>query len=127
VARQLAEQGFWPDTVSTDVHTSSIKAPISIDMPSTMSRLLHLGMSLEAAVAASTTAPARAIGWDDRIGTLRPGLAGDVAVLEVEEGSFPLTDSYRQSEVVARRLVARYTVCGGEVLEPASRPEAAPV
>ena len=47
VARQLAEQGFWPDTISTDVHTSSIKAPISIDMPATMSRLMHLGMSLE--------------------------------------------------------------------------------
>jgi dihydroorotase len=118
VSRQLAEQGFWPDTISTDVHTSSIKAPISIDMPATMSRLLHLGMSLEAAVAASTVAPARAIGWDDRIGTLRPGLAGDVAVLALEEGSFPFTDSYRTSEVANRRLVARYTVCGGEVLEP---------
>jgi predicted amidohydrolase len=86
-------------------------------MPATMSRLMHLGMSLEAAVAASTVAPARAIGWDDRIGSLRPGLAGDVAVLAVEEGSFPLTDSYRTSELVTRRLVARYTVCGGELLE----------
>src|SRR5919199_1552014 len=48
VSHRLAEQGFWPDTISTDVHTSSIKAPISIDMPNTMSKLLHLGMDLEA-------------------------------------------------------------------------------
>jgi dihydroorotase len=114
VSHQLAAQEFWPDTISTDVHTSSIKPPIAIDMPNTMSKLLHLGMDLAAVVRASTYAPAKAIGWDDRIGSLQPGMAGDVAILALEEGEFPLTDSYRRAEVAKRRLVARHTIIAGE-------------
>lgn len=116
VSHQLAAQDFWPDTISTDVHTSSIKDPIAVDMPNVMSKLLHLGMDLDAVVEASTAAPARAIGWDDRIGSLQPGMAGDVAVLAMEEGEFPFTDSYRQAEHAARRLVARHTICAGQLL-----------
>jgi dihydroorotase len=116
VSHALAAQGFWPDTISTDVHTSSIKEPIAVDMPNVMSKLLHLGMDLEAVVRASTHEPARRIGWDDRIGSLQPGMAADVAVLALEEGDFPLTDSYRQTERAGRRLVARHTICGGEPL-----------
>ena len=92
VARLLAEQGFWPDTISTDVHTSSIKEPIAIDMPSTMTRLLHLGMGLAEVIAPAPGGPGRAIGWEDRIGALRPGMAGDVAVLALEEGEFRFTE-----------------------------------
>ncbi len=116
VSHALAEQGFWPDTISTDVHTSSIKDPISIDMPNAMSKMLHLGMDLEAVVRASTLEPARQIGWDDRIGTLAPGREADVAVLALEEGQFSLTDSYRQTEQASRRLVARHTIRGGQVI-----------
>ena len=85
-------------------------------MPGTMTRLLHLGMGLEEVIAASTWRAARAIGWEDRIGALRPGMAGDVAVLALEEGEFRFTNSYRQSVVARRRLVARHTICAGELL-----------
>lgn len=117
VGHQLAEQGFWPDTISTDVHTGSIKPPLSVDMPNAMSKLLHLGMELEAVIRASTYEPARCIGWDDRIGSLQPGMEADVAVLALEEGDFPLVDSYRQEEHASRRLIARYTICRGQLLE----------
>jgi dihydroorotase len=126
VSRLLAEQGFWPDTISTDVHTSSIKEPIAIDMPGTMTRLLHLGMGLDEVIAASTWRAAQAIGWEDRIGTLRPGMAGDVAVLALEEGEFPFTDSYRHSVVARRRLVARHTICAGELLTAPAAPAGPP-
>ena len=116
VSHHLTEQEFWPDTISTDVHTSSIKPPISIDMPNAMSKLMHLGMSMDEVVAASTWRAAAAIGWQDRIGSLQPGMAGDVAVLALEEGEFPLTDSYRQAETATRRLVARHTIIAGEPL-----------
>jgi dihydroorotase len=116
VAHALAEQGFWPDTISTDVHTSSIKPPIAIDMPNAMSKLLHLGMDLEAVVRASTYEPARRIGWEDRIGSLQPGLEADVAVLALEEGDVELADSFRQTERANRCLVARHTIRAGEIL-----------
>ncbi len=116
VSHALAEQGFWPDTISTDVHTSSITEPISIDMPNAMSKLLHLGMPLAEVVRASTQTAAQLIGWDDRIGSLEVGREADVAVLALEEGSFPLTDSYRKAEAAKKRLVARHTIRAGERL-----------
>jgi predicted amidohydrolase len=76
-------------------------------------------MDLEAVIRASTYEAARCIGWDDRIGALAPGMEADVAALALEEGEFPLTDSYRQTEHAGRRLVARHTIRGGVELSGA--------
>src|SRR5690606_9922291 len=40
------ENGFWPDTISTDIHSYNLHGPV-FDMPTTMSKLLYLGMPLE--------------------------------------------------------------------------------
>jgi dihydroorotase len=117
VARAMTEQGYWPDTISTDVHKGSLPPPIAADMPNVMSKFLHLGMPLEAVIRASTIRPALAIGWADRIGSLEVGKAADVAVLALEAGEFALTDSYKTPETARQRLVARHTICGGQVLE----------
>ena len=69
VARACAEQGFWPDTISTDLHSASVNAPV-VDLPTTMSKFLSLGMSLEDVVARSTSAPAGLINQAFRY---RPG------------------------------------------------------
>ncbi|MER7078811.1 N-acetylglucosamine 6-phosphate deacetylase [Saccharopolyspora kobensis] len=42
------------------------------------------GQSVPAAVAASSTKPAQLLGLDDRIGSIRPGLAADLAVLDTD-------------------------------------------
>jgi dihydroorotase len=120
VARAMTEQGEWPDTISTDVHRSSLAPPIGADMPNVMSKFLHLGMPLAAVIRASTTRAAEAIGWADRIGSLAVGRTADVAILALEDGEFPLTDSYKVTETARQRLVARYTIYGGRILEPPS-------
>lgn len=117
VAKQLASHDFWPDTISTDVHTASIRPPVSIDMPSAMTRLWHLGMPLDNVVAAATSRPAGAIGWGDRIGSLAPGQLADIAILEVSHDPVTITNSYGVAERVERSLVARTTIVGGAVLE----------
>jgi dihydroorotase len=117
VAHRLTEQGYWPDTISTDVHKGSLPPPIGADMPNVMSKFLHLGMPLEEVIRASTMRPAEAIGWGDRIGSLEVGKAGDVAVFGLEEGQYALADSHKTQEMATRRLVARHTVVGGRVLE----------
>jgi dihydroorotase len=120
VAKQLAAQHFWPDTISTDVHTASIRPPVSIDMPSAMTRLWHLGMPLDEVIAAATARPAAAIGWGDRIGSLAPGHLADIAILELSHNEVTITDSYGMSEQVSQNLVARTTIVGGHVLERGS-------
>lgn len=112
-AKCMTAQGFFPDTLSTDLHQGSAPPPVSISMPGVMSRMLHLGMDLPAVVAAATWAPARAIGWADRIGSLKPGMAADVALIRLEEGDFTLYDSHHVPERVNRRLTAVWTIVGG--------------
>ncbi len=118
VARAALEQGFPPDTISTDLHSGSLQSAVS--MPAVMSKFLHLGLDLADVVRLSTTRPAQILGMADQIGTLREGACGDVAVLREEEGSFPALDCEGVTETLHRRLVTVLTVQAGEVM---SEPE----
>jgi dihydroorotase len=113
-AHLMLQQGFWPDIISTDLHAGSIQPPISISMPDVMSKMLHLGMDLPAVIAAATINPARSIGWQDRIGSMKPGMTADIAVLKLEEGAFELSDSHHVLETVPRRLSAVWTILSGD-------------
>ena len=64
----------------------------------------------------STTRPARVLGLDDQLGTLREGTVADVAVLERRESRVVFTDSYRQTRVGNELLVAAATVRRGELV-----------
>ena len=90
-AEKAVASGLLPDTISSDVHTVSIEGPV-YDLLTTMTKMLYLGLSLEEVVRRSTETPARALGLDDRLGTLRVGAEGDAAVLRLEEGRFELVD-----------------------------------
>ncbi|MEM1385881.1 MAG: amidohydrolase/deacetylase family metallohydrolase [Pseudomonadota bacterium] len=90
VARAMLAGGFAPDTISSDVHSLCIDGP-AYDQLVTMSKFLCLGMSLSDVIAASTVAPARALGRPD-LGTLRPGAAGDASVVTVDSGVFDYRD-----------------------------------
>ena len=82
-------------------------------LPTTMTKLLALGVPLPAVLSAVTDAPARAIGWGDRIGHLTPGRAADIAVLAVEDGPVTLRDSVGGTLRAERRILARHTIRGG--------------
>lgn len=111
--------GFWPDSISTDLHHFNLRGPV-FDMPTTMSKFLHLGMPLAQIIRASTSVPATAMRIQDRLGTLRTGLQADVVLLQRERGSFPLMDAEHQTRVAAERLVpisvckrGEWSACGG--------------
>jgi dihydroorotase len=121
VAKAAAEQGFWPDTISTDLHSASVNHPV-VDMPTTMSKFLDLGLSLEEVVRRSTAAPAAFINRclppaarEPLLGTLQPGAPGDAAVLELQQGEFPFADSVGYRWTGRQRLVAVHTVLGGRL------------
>lgn len=121
VARRAFEYFFYPDTISTDLHRFSI-ARWAFDMPSVMSKFLHLGMPLEQVILKSTWAPAQAISRGDQLGTLKPGAEADIFVFELEDGSFPLEDTHLLTERAARRIRPFLTMKGGKMIEPGSYP-----
>ncbi len=113
VARHALEQGFPPDTISSDL-TRPGRATVVKDLPTTLSKFLSLGMPLASVVAAATAAAARAIGRSD-LGTLGVGAAGDAAVFRVEEGRFAYQDADGHTMEGSRRWVPRLTVRAGRV------------
>jgi dihydroorotase len=56
-------------------------------------------------IRASTLAPAKAVGLDDRIGHLAVGRDADITVLRMEEGRFPLFDIHLAVRIGRQRLV----------------------
>jgi dihydroorotase len=117
-ARALA-QGFPPTTISSDIHAHNVDGP-AFDQPTTLSKLLHAGMSLQDVVAASTSAPAAAVRHGDRLGSLGVGREADVTVLEVVGGAWRLTDGASRSVTAERLLVPRWTVRAGRAYRLAS-------
>ena len=109
------DQGFLPDTISTDLtFTSATKGPVW-DLATTMSKLLHFGMSLDDLVLRATAAPARIMGYEGTVGTLRPGANADVALIKRRNGNFELRDSDGNTVTAKERLVARTTIKDGRV------------
>jgi dihydroorotase len=118
-ARRALEQGFPLDTLSSDISVRAI-ADTSYHLPLIMSKLMALGASLDEVVPLVTRNPARILGAAGELGTLVPGAAGDVAILEVVEADVELTDSEGQRLRARRHLVPWRTVRAGEVVAPAA-------
>ena len=109
------DQGFLPDTISTDLTLSSATNGPVFDLPTTMSKLLHFGMSLDDVVMRSTAAPAKILGYEGTVGTLSPGANPDIAVFELRDGNFPLRDSDGNTITAKCRLIAQLTIKDGRV------------
>lgn len=116
-ARKCLDAGFPVDTISSDIYQRNIEGPV-YDMPTTMSKLLHLGMSFDEVLLRSTLNPARVIGRVPGIGTLAVGGPADIALLGIEDGQFRLVDSQRNAVTAKQRIVCRLTVCRGKRVQP---------
>jgi dihydroorotase len=108
------EQGFIPDSISTDLHTGNV-AGVVVDMITTMNKIMAIGVPLNDVIAKSTVAPAKEIGHPE-LGTLSVGASADVAVLELEQGSFGFVDCGRNRLDATERLRCEMTVYGGSVV-----------
>jgi len=117
VAQRALEQGFLPDSISTDLHLLNVQGPVH-DLVTTLSKFWTLGLSLEQVIAAATAGPARALGREGSLGTLQEGARGDVTLLAVEEGEFTFRDAVGQERVGERRLVARGMAVAGRWIPP---------
>jgi len=112
-AETMLDAGFLPDAISSDVHSLSIKGP-AYDQLVTLSKFLHLGMSISDIIAASTTGPARAIRRPE-LGTLSPGSIGDATILNIDEGKFIFTDSLGHTRTGEKKFTLKGIVLDGEI------------
>ena len=106
------EQGFYPDSISTDLHTLSMNTGM-LDMATTMSKFLVMGMPLVEVIRKSTVDAAKVINRSQH-GHLSVGADADVAVLNLAHGTFGYLDSFDGKLEVDRRLTCEFTLKDGE-------------
>jgi dihydroorotase len=123
VARRLLDQDFLPDMVSTDGHRLNLHGPV-YDQPTTMAKLMALGVPLGDVVAMATSHAAELLGRSDELGSLAVGRVADVTLLRLEERPWIAVDSRRQELPAHQQLVPVLALRAGEVIEP--RPSDAP-
>ena len=117
-------QGFLPDSISTDLHITSMNASMK-DMLNVMDKFLAMGMSVDEVIRRATWNPAHEIKREE-LGNLSVGSVADIAVLRVEKGKFGFTDMYGARMAGEQRLACELTLRNGRVvydLNGITRPE----
>jgi dihydroorotase len=107
-------QGWVPDTISTDLHASSVNAGMK-DMTTTMSKVLSLDVPLADVIRMSTINAAVSIKRPD-VGRLSAGAGADVAVLRLDKGRFGYQDARGARFMGTRKLVCEMTLRDGKVV-----------
>ncbi|MGC2660185.1 MAG: amidohydrolase/deacetylase family metallohydrolase [Bryobacteraceae bacterium] len=124
VAVPAIQQGFLPDSISSDLHIGSMNTGMK-DMLNIMGKFLAMGLSLDDVIRWSTWNPAREIHHED-LGNLSVGAPADVAVLSLDHGHFGFTDMYGARMDGTERLECQITIRAGKVvydLNGLSRPD----
>src|SRR5579859_5058910 len=116
VARAMLANGFYPDTISSDVHTLCINGP-AFDQVTTMSKFLCMGMPLSEVVAASTVNAAMALRRPE-LGSLKPGSVGDAKLISIQNGRFDYVDVVGEHLIGDRKIASEGVVIAGRWWHP---------
>jgi dihydroorotase len=106
--------GFYPNTISTDLHTGSMNNAMK-DQLSVMSKFLAMGMHLPAVIKASTWNPAVVIKREE-LGNLSVGSEADVTILNVREGKFGFWDYTGYKIEGNKKFECEMTIRGGRIV-----------
>ena len=128
-AERALSEGLLPTTISSDLHIKNVTGPV-FDLVTTMSKFIHLGMSVNEVIARCTQFSAQTMGLSN-IGNLRVGSNGDLTVLRLEDGQFTLRDRLSTATSIGpntwepgmtvtatSRLTHVVTVKDGEIYKP---------
>jgi len=113
VAEKCLQQNFLPDTIGTDLGGLSINGPV-YDLVTELSKFLAIGMSLDQVIERVTLRPTHMFNFGVEIGTLRPGTAADITILDVREGAFVFGDSTGKKRTGKQKLQSVAAIRAGK-------------
>ncbi len=117
VGQRVVDQGLLPHCISTDLTVPGRIRTVH-SMTEMMTRFLGMEFTLEQIVTMCTANPAKAIGEQDRLGSLAVGRQADISVLQVNDGDWVVYDVLGASLRVDKAVVPALTVKRGQVFEP---------
>ena len=108
ISEKAFAQGWIPDLMGTDMGAVDADMPNGILLPWTMTQYLHLGLTVEQVIERVTLTPTKVFKFPDKMGTLEPGVAADVTVIDLQQGQLRAPrpegqQAHGQAEVRARR------------------------
>jgi dihydroorotase len=113
LVRRAMGEGLKPDIISTDLHGRMEPNNPVVDLPTTLTKFLALGLTFDEVIAACTANPARAIGAQGRLGGLEKDGQADIAVLQLLNQKTRLRDCVGAEMNVEQRIVSRWTIRRG--------------
>ena len=113
VTRAMLRKGFFPDTISSDIHAMCVDGPAH-DLVTTMSKFLNLGMPLYDIIQACTLHASLAINRPE-IGNLKIGSIANVSVLKIKQGNFNFFDVTNEKLIGNEKIIVKGVVLNGKL------------
>src|ERR1700733_6188343 len=114
LAGPMIKAGFIPDSISTDLHISSMNSAMKDEL-NVADKIMAIGVPLKQVVAEMTSHPAHEIRHEE-LGNLSEGAIADVAVLRVEDGKFGFTDMVNRRLDGKQKLICELTIKDGKIV-----------
>jgi dihydroorotase len=114
LAVPMIKDGFIPDSISTDLHITSMNSAMKDEL-NVADKILALGVPLKEVVAEMTSHPAHEIKHEE-LGNLSEGSIADVAVLRMEKGKFGFTDMINTRLDGTEKLICELTIKDGRIV-----------
>jgi len=108
------KQGFIPNSISSDLHITSMNAGMK-DMTNILSKFLNMGMSLKDVILRSTWNPAKEIKREE-LGNLSVGSVADIAIFSLKKGDFGFIDSHNYLMKGTQKLETELTIRAGRIV-----------
>ncbi len=126
IARHAISRGLIPTVISTDLCKAVLPAAPSLAV--VMSKFIHLGLSLDQVIEMTTINPAKALGEEDKRGSLKPGMTADITVMELTKGNYIFRDGTNGETLHGEVLLEpRMVFKAGEAMPAYSRYHIPPV
>ncbi|HEY1501860.1 MAG TPA: amidohydrolase family protein [Acidobacteriaceae bacterium] len=114
VAEKCLQQGFLPDTISTDLNDEHATEYV-FDLPTTVSKFMALGMDLNTVLERVTVNPTRVFDYGVKLGTLSHGSEADIGIFALNEGQYDFVDGGGTKRTGHQMFVNKAVVCRGKL------------
>lgn len=115
-AQRALAAGFLPDVISTDLTVDKFNMPpYAKNLPLVLSKYLALGLDLSTIIRAVTETPAKLMGLEGKIGTLRAGARADIAIFDLKNHRHVQKDFCDDAIACEQLLVPQLTMISGEI------------
>jgi len=114
LAIPMIKDGFIPDSISTDLHVSSMNGAMKDEL-NVADKILAAGVPLNQVIAEMTSHPAHEIKHEE-LGNLSVGSIADIAVLRLENGNFGFTDMVNTRFHGKQKLGCELTIKDGKIV-----------